>query len=233
MKKLAFLALGLATLQVAPAALLAHWNFNTLTATGASPANWNQTVYAPASGSGSFNLAGWTTGPRSFNSNPGVGNQPGTTLNAVSPDPAGRAIQLLGGIGNVSAPVVNNGATATIQFSTAGGYYNPIVTFASARTSSGFNNVAVSVSNDGSNFVSAGSFAPTTTFSLVTLNLAAYDVLDNTATAYVRLTFTGAVTTSGNNRLDNIQVQAVPEPMTLGALALGAIGVMRRRRGNR
>lgn len=232
MKKFALLALGFATMQVAPAALLAHWNFNTLTSTGASPANWNQTAYASASGSASLNLAGWTTAPGSASNLPGVGNQPGLTMNLVSPDVAGRSLQLFGGIGTAASPIVNNGATATFQFSTAG-FIDPVISFATNRTASGFTNVAVAVSIDGTNFTNVGGYGPPTTATVVTLNFASVDVLDNTPTAYVRFTFTGATAASGNHRLDNIQIQAVPEPMTLSVLALGTAWVTRRRRVNR
>jgi MYXO-CTERM domain-containing protein len=56
--------------------------------------------------------------------------------------------------------------------------------------------------------------------------------LDASATAYVRLTFSGASSASGNNRLDNFifSADAVPAPGALALLGVAGLASGRRRR---
>jgi MYXO-CTERM domain-containing protein len=64
----------------------------------------------------------------------------------------------------------------------------------------------------------------------VATNLGVASGLNNAATAYMRVTFTGATAASGNNRMDNFQfnADAIPAP---GAVALiGLAGLVARRR---
>ncbi len=73
------------SLQVpAESALIAYWNFNTL-----SPSINNGTSYAPTTGSASLNLNGWTA-----TATDGIKAFAGSTVNALNADPAGQAVAL-------------------------------------------------------------------------------------------------------------------------------------------
>jgi hypothetical protein len=63
------------------------------------------------------------------------------------------------------------------------------------------------------------------------LSITGTSALDNAATAYVRVTFTGATSSTGNNRLDNIIFNAdvVPAPGAVALLGLAGLVIRRRR----
>jgi hypothetical protein len=131
----------------------------------------------------------------------------GTTINAVGSDPAGQALALQGGTANI-----NNGRNITLQFNLSQ-YSDPILTFATQRTTTGFNNNVIEWSTDGTTFSSAGisgtnPYNPGTSFTLQTFDFSNVNNLDNAATAFFRITFNGATTAAGNNRIDNIQLNA-------------------------
>lgn len=124
----------------------------------------------------------------------------------------------------------NNGATMTITFSMAD-LADPILTYASQRTSTGFNANQLAWSTDGVNFTDFGStYAPASSFALVSFDLSTVDALDNAPTVTLRLTVNGASSVSGNNRFDNIQINAIPTPGTVALLGLGGLIIARRRR---
>lgn len=213
---------------VAQANLVAYWNFNSLSTTAGLPSNANVTAYAPTTGAGSIDLAGWTS--RAGTTAPhGISNFGGSTVNAISPDPAGQSLALQAGTTAIS----NNGASLVISFSMAG-LQDAIVTFATQRTSTGFNANQVAYSTDGVSYTDFGSAVnPATAFALQTIDLTGITALTNDASVFVRITFTGATSASGNNRVDNVQVNAstaAPEPGTLAALGLGAAAILRRRK---
>jgi hypothetical protein len=119
------------------------------------------------------------------------------------------------------------------------GLQDLVVTFATRGTSSGFNSGLWSYSTDGSAFTSAGlaSTATTsTTFALATADFSSMAQLDNDGSVWIRYTLAGATTTSGNNRIDNLQLNAspivVPEPpaFVLVAAGLGTLTYLTRRR---
>jgi hypothetical protein len=149
----------------------------------------------------------------------------GTTINAVGSDIAGNALALQGGTANI-----NNGKNITFQFNLSQ-YYNPILTFATQRSDTGFNNNLVEWSIDGTTFSTVGIngtnlYIPTTlTFALQTFDFSNANTLDSSSTAFFRITFNGATFSTGNNRIDNIQLNATPVPFefdsTTGLLILG------------
>ncbi len=220
---LTILTVGAVMTQPVHGTLIAVWNFNDLSNPGGTsePSNANQTSYAPSSGSGSLTLAGWTS--RAGSTSPqGISNFGGTTANAAGGDPAGQALALQGG---TTGTVVNNGATLTMLFNLVG-YQDPILTFATQRTSTGFTGNQLSYSTDGTTFTSFGStYAPPSSFGIATFDLSSENSLDNQSDVYLRITFNGATSLSGNNRLDNIQlnVTAVPEPTDYALLVFGAL----------
>ncbi len=221
MKKLILIAAPLCLATSAHAVNLAYWNFNTNT-TGTN----NGASYSPTSGTASLNLVGWTTTGTS-----GITSFGGTTLNALNSDAAGQALALQGG---TTTGTPNNGATMVLNFSTSG-FEDVILSFATQRTSTGFNSNQVEYSTDGTNYTAFGSpYVPASSFSVQTFDLSAISAIENQSNVWIKVTFGGASANTGNNRIDNIQVNAtevVPEPATMTILAgAAAMAAMRRRK---
>src|SRR5262249_21213733 len=102
----------------------------------------------------------------------------------------------------------------------------------------GFNSDQLSYSTDGTAFTNFGSaYTPAGSFALQSFDLSTITQLDNQATAFLKITFGGATGTSGNNRLDNVQINgtliptAVPLPNAAwgGGVLLGLIALHKRR----
>ena len=224
--RLLFLA-ALATMPKASAVVVAHWNFNDLSTTGGVPSNANVTSYAPTSGSGSLNLLGWTS--RAGATSPhGISNFGGSAVNALGADAAGQGLALQAGTTSIS----NNGATAVFAFDLTG-LENPVLSFATQRSGTGFNSNQFAWSTDGTSYTDFGApYLPPAAYATQTFDLSAVDALDGDASVFFRVTFSGGTNVSGNNRLDNIQLNAtvpVPEPST-AVLAASALLFLRRRR---
>lgn len=155
----------------------------------------------------------------------------GTTINALPDVANGGSFALQGG-----TDTGNNGAWVQFEISTLG-YRDVVMSFATQRTGSGFNSNQLSYSLDGATFTDFGdTYNPATSFALQTFDFGS--LLDDQASALVRITFNGATNSNGNNRLDNIlfTATAVPEPSSLALLALaagGAGGAARWRRRRR
>lgn len=220
-----FVAACSASANVSHAGLVAYWNFNGLSTTGGVPSNAGVTSYAANTGSGSLTLNGWNsrggaTAPH------GISNFAGSLINSISPDAAGQSLALQGG----TTAINNNGASMTISVSFTN-LANPILSFATQRSNTGFTSNQVAYSTDNLNFTNFGAtYNPGTSFGLQTFDFSAIDSLDNAANIYLRITMSGATNVSGNSRFDNIQLTAVPEPtsMALFGLVAGA-GVVGRR----
>jgi hypothetical protein len=155
----------------------------------------------------------------------------GTTVNAQMGDPAGRALALQGGVNTI-----NNGRSLTLLFN-GSGWMDFNLSYATQRTSTGFNSQTLSYSTDGVNFVNVGSFTEIpSAFATRSWDLSSIGDLNDEQGIWLRLTFTGATAELGNNRIDNLVVTAnpVPEPATMAALAigLGAVAARRRRKSS-
>ena len=151
----------------------------------------------------------------------------GTTLNDPREGAAileGFTYSLLGGTGNSA-----NGKSIILKFSMSA-LQDPILTFATRGSGTGFNNHQWAWSTDGTTFTDCGTNTAVTTSSFVTktIDLTAINTLDGVATVYLRLTVTGATSASGNNRLDNIVIHASaattlpPTVITNAAVSLDA-----------
>ena len=227
--------------------LVAGWDFQTTTTGGtaiaASPAtskiytanfgsgtlyfdgsNGSSDWFVPATGSTSTELNGF--GGTSINNTA----SDGTLLSSVTTSPS--ALAVVGGAGGTAA----NGKSAVFAFSMAG-KADLSISLSAQRTSTGFTNQLWEYSaNGGTSWASIGSFASGTTAGTLTssftnsgiLSLPNFSGLDGIADARVRVTLTGASAASGNNRLDNIQLNAVavPEPSSGALLVLGGVSLV-------
>lgn len=163
----------------------------------------------------------------------------GTLLSSVTTSPA--ALSVVGGAGT-SPNFAANGKSMVFAFSMTG-KSDLSISLSAQRTTTGFTTQLWEYSADGgNNWLNIGSFVSGSTAGTIrdtfantgTLSFAAFSGLNGVADARIRVTFTGATANSGNNRLDNIQLNAVPEPsssmlMMLGVAGLVGIRAMRRK----
>ncbi len=210
------IVLGLTSL--ASGDVIAYWNFNSLS--GSAPA-----TIASDFGSGTILLDG-SNGSSDWSTVTGSTNAfGGTTTNALFGDASGNAFSPVGSAANgfsfVFAIDMSNYSDLDISYATRG-------------TGTGFSSQAWEYSTDGVNFTAAETIASQMTSSWVTKSLATITGLDGAATAFLRVTMTGATSTSGNNRFDNVVFDAAPStpvvPGPAAIAALSAIAGMRRRR---
>jgi len=215
--KLAILPLVVFALlaETSDAALVAYWNFNGLSiASPAAPGTGDVPASIAADmGSGTVGLAGW---------NGTVDDFGGSTVNAISPDGAGVSLSLI--------TTAGNGSFITLSFPMIG-RENPILSFATQGTASGYTSNQVAYSTDGVSYTDFGvPYVPAGSFALQTFDFSSIDALDGDSSVFLKITFTGATSGSGNNRIDNLQINAVPEPSAALVTAFGLLGLLRRRR---
>ena len=234
--------------QAANAAMVAQWDFQTTTnggtAVAAAPAT--PKLFVANFGTGTLYLNG-TNGSSDF-FEPATGTTSteingfgGTTLNAtgsMSTVTTGMAaLAVVGGAASVPAGTFGaNGKAMVFKFSMSG-LSNLSVSYAVQRTASGFTTQQWDYSTDGTTWSSAAtitgigaSFAGGTTNVASTLGVASG--LNNAANAYMRVTFTGATSSTGNNRMDNFQfnADAIPAPGAVALIGLAGLVASRRRR---
>lgn len=250
MLKSSLFAFGLASFvaSVASADMIAQWDFQTTTngGTALAAAPLTPKLFVANFGTGSLYLDGSNGSSNFFEPATGTTNTEinafgGTALNAtgsmsiVTTSPA--ALAIVGGAASVPAGTFGaNGKAMVFKFSMSG-LSNLSVSYAAQRTASGFTTQQWDYSSDGTTWSSAAtitgiqaSFAAGATPANVVTSLGVASGLDNAATAYMRLTFTGATSSTGNNRMDNFQFNATALPAP-GAIALiGLAGLIARRR---
>jgi hypothetical protein len=152
----------------------------------------------------------------------------GTDLNSQMGDAAGQALNLRG--------YANNGENLTWMVDTTG--FSLIdVSFATRGTSTGFNSNQFMYSVDsGISWANFGSpYSPGSSFALQNFDLSGIFDLDHNPGVGFRVVFSGATSSTGNNRIDNLVVTGipsmppdttpVPEPSTMTLIALGLAGV--------
>lgn len=170
--------------------LMGYWNFNQ----GVSGTPWTAPILAN-SGVGNAQITAGTvvwTATDAF---------AGSTINALNSDIAGASLTIVAG-----EEFINNGKYIQIELSMSG-YSDLVISYASRNTSTGFNNNQWAWSTDGVNFTNFGDpVTLTTSFVLKTINAPAN--LNNAPTAYLRYTFLGSSSNVGNNRIDNLQLNA-------------------------
>lgn len=200
----------------AAASLVAYWNFNTGSTTTTN-AKWPGPISADL-GSGTILTSGWGGWTDNF---------AGSTLNALNGDVAGASLSLVAGTNNAG-----NGTYIQLEFSTTG-LQDLIVSFDTRGTSTGFDSSDWLWSTNGVTFTSTGISTATrsTAFSTVQVDLSGVSQIENAGSVYLRYVLSGATSNSGNNRLDNIQINAtaIPEPATAGLLGLGVLLFRRRK----
>ena len=236
------------SLPSAKAQLLTYYNFNDGPASGQSANTAELTSDAPGQQTTTISstFANATTGGTTTATNTGIGSVGGTTLNQASGDTntaTGLSLALIGGTGATTGGTGgNNGKyfeidginTTTVGTNpNTGAAADLSLSFAFQRTTTGFSSQAIAYSTDGgATFTTLTTAAlAATTFATSTFTLPGTAV-DNVSNLEIRFTLTGATSSSGNNRFDNIQLTVVPEPTTVlgGALIVGAFGWSQRRR---
>lgn len=204
----------------AEAVTVAYWNFNELSIASAAPAGSGTvpTTITASLGSGSLDLSQWSGTIDDF---------AGSSSHTLNGDPAGNSLSLIAGSGS---PYPGNGSTITLQFSMLN-LLNPILSFATQGTATGFNANHIAYSINGTDFTDLDStYSPSASYSLHSFDLSSIDSLDNASSGYLRITFDGATGASGNNRIDNLQLSAIPEPSALALTASGLLLLTQRRR---
>jgi MYXO-CTERM domain-containing protein len=214
MKKIAAIFCLMGTASFTKADLIAYWNFNTSTSVSGGTESGTATLdtsMANASLNGS-----------------------GTSLNHVGTDGDGTPLEIAAG-----TTVGENGQYITFSLSMSS-YQNLVLTYASARGTTGFTSENWSYSNDDTTFNPLASNTSIPTYGAssasygttpVTINFSSATTLNGDPSIWIRLTLNGATATSGADRFDNIQFNAspVPEPGTWGAISgaglLGLCGV--------
>ncbi len=190
MKKLVLLLAGLLVgTTVFAQVTITHWNFNSGN-TGTGGAQWTSPV-AASSGTGSLSHEFTLTDAFA-----------GSTLNAVGSDASGNAF--------CPVDMANNAKSFILSVSTEG-YVDIIVSYATRGTASGFSTHTIDYSTDGTNFTNFTTITGrnVTSFSVQTVDLSAIAEVENNPNFKLRVTLSGATTTTGNNRFDNIKVTGV------------------------
>jgi len=193
----------------ASSGLIAGWDFQTTTSGGTAVAVAPScpTTLEANFGSGTLHLNGsngsstWITAT-SGNELSAFG---GSTVNAgvgfSSTTSGASSLAVIGGTGSSA-----NGKRMVFRFSMSG-RKDLVVSYATQRSATGFTTHLWEISPDGSNWVTAETKTITATAFAVT-TLSTITSLDNASNAYLRLTVAGASADAGNNRIDNVQLNA-------------------------
>jgi DNA/RNA endonuclease G (NUC1) len=191
--------------------LIAGWDFQTTTSGGTAAATNNAPLLYQANfGSGSLHLNGahgsstWivstngTTNQVTGFSGTTVNTAPGFATNTTSP----AALALLGG-----ASTSANGNSIVFKLDMTG-RKDLGVSYATRGTASGFTTHTWSVSTNASNWTEVSLQTGRTNGTFTAITLPVITNANGASNVFLRMTVTGATSTSGNNRLDNVQFTA-------------------------
>lgn len=241
MKNGLFLAVAAGTAIVAASAnanVVAYWNFNNSTGNTVSGQLGTLNSLAPDQGAGTLSIGGGSP-TITFNTinnataNGVVGTFTGSTLNAIGADVAGGALSVQGGVGGAGAVTANGGY---VQFNVnMTGLKDLVVSFSTRGTATGFRAGQLSYSTDGVSFTNNGATwdgGGSSTFFLVSRDLSSIVALNNAPSVTVRITLNTASGSGGNNRIDNVQLNAnpIPAPGAIALVGMGGLVLGRRRR---
>ena len=128
----------------------------------------------------------------------------------------GSPINLYGDASNgrdlaIKNPSANN-KSMVFKLSTTG-FQGVIITYAYRRSGTGFNSCEWSYSTDGVNFTTVETKTYTASISphqLETVDMSGVTALNEQAVVYIKMTVNGCTSSSGNNRIDNVQFNALP-----------------------
>ncbi|MEK7952455.1 Ig-like domain-containing protein [Luteolibacter sp. Y139] len=196
---LALASLQAVFLATASADTVAYWNFSNIpaiTTAGLPGTNGIPTTIAASSGTGNVVLTNWLGNVDDFG---------GSTVNAQNGDVAGVSLSLIAG----ASPFPGNNSFIDLTLSMTG-KADPIITYATQRTTTGFTTGVWSYSTDGTTFtaVPSGSVSPPASYGLQTIDMSSVNALDGAANVTLRYTLSGASAAAGNNRIDNLLVSA-------------------------
>lgn len=242
MRRLMMMVLGMALLSVglsgqARAELVAYWSFNYNALPGggfgylAEPSVF---PYPADVGNASLSVGGGSILDTLVNGNGDtvyrwLASQAGSTLNLANDEISGGSLAMLIGT-RVDKVNINNGSYVQFQVDLSN-HKDLVISYATRRTSTGFNSHEWAWSTDGVNFTTfetVTEFLETPTppaqpqFEVKTLST--LTALDNVSTAYLRVTLDGGFSSSdnGNTRFDNIQFNAEPSEGGSGATVVSA-----------
>lgn len=215
-----------ATAGVANADLIAYWNqnnnANALAADGFAytPSSFPMAADAGAGSWGIENFDGTVDGDGLYTK---LDSFSGTTVGALFGDDAGGSFSFIGDS--------NNGAMAVLSFD-ATNYESITLDFARRGTGTGYNFVDIAWRDSVGTLHSVGTINAAGTSTWVAFNFDFGSALDGDSSAEIVITFDGASSTSGNNRLDNVTISGtlVPAPGTAALIGLGGLVATRRRR---
>lgn len=213
------------------ATLVAGWDFQTTTTGGtpvaASPST--PTLYQANFGAGTLYLDGsngsslWNSAASNTELNAFTGSATVNIAPGFSTTTGTGALALVAG-GSSATGFAANGKSAVFVVDMSG-KRDLTVSYATQRASTGFTTQDWAYSTDGTNWVALQSVTGTaipTSFAAVTLGKATG--LDDVSTAYLRMTVSGATTTAGNVRLDNMQFNAVAGGVVAPVVATATLG---------
>jgi len=211
---------------VANADVVAYWNqndnANALAGDGFGYVPGDFPMAADA-GAGSWSLENFDASVDGNGLYTKVDSFSGTTLGALFGDSSGGSFSFIGDS--------NNGAMAVLSFD-ATNYTGITLDFARRGTSTGYTSVDVAWRDSGGALHSVGSINAAGTSTWVAYNFDFASALDGDSSAEIVISFDGASSASGNNRLDNVTISGtlVPTPGAFALLGLGGLAATRRRR---
>jgi hypothetical protein len=147
---------------------------------------------------------------------------------------AGNALGSLDGVsgGSFSFEGAQNNGAQVILTVDATNFESLTLQFARRGTSTGYNFLDVSYRNATGGLTSVGTLLGTVGSTWELRNFSFGSALDGLSSAEIVITFDGATSANGNQRLDNVLIEGtlIPTPGSLALLGLGGLAAARRRR---